>query len=198
MALFPGSAGCCWRPRTRRPGSVLDQAFVDAHCAGFDEYRPRTGESTGTRCWRPPGCDGTRSTASPRCCSASERTIVCWAMGLDPAPHAVATIGEVANLLLLRGMIGKPGAGVVPGARALQRPGRPDDGHLGEDARGVPGRALDASSASPPAQARLRHRRRDPRHARRAGARSSSAWAATSPRPRPTPRSPRRRCAAAR
>src|SRR5258708_31170829 len=44
----------------------------------------------------------------------SKRTIVCWAMGLTQHRHAVDTIGEITNLLLLRGMIGKPGAGVCP------------------------------------------------------------------------------------
>jgi molybdopterin-dependent oxidoreductase alpha subunit len=46
--------------------------------------------------------------------AASERTVVCWAMGLTQHTHAVATIGEITNVLLLRGMIGKPGAGVCP------------------------------------------------------------------------------------
>ena len=46
-------------------------------------------------------------------------------------------------------MIGKPGAGRVPGARALQRAGRPHDGDLGEDARGVPRRTGRPRSASP-------------------------------------------------
>ena len=62
----------------------------------------------------------------------------------------------------------------------------------------VPGRARRASSAStPPRRPRPRHgRRRIQRHARRAGARSSSRWAATSSRPRPdTERHRRRRCA---
>ena len=45
---------------------------------------------------------------------ASERTIVCWAMGLTQHRHAVATIQRCANVLLMRGMIGKPGAGVCP------------------------------------------------------------------------------------
>ncbi|HPZ96065.1 MAG TPA: molybdopterin dinucleotide binding domain-containing protein, partial [Mycobacterium sp.] len=40
--------------------------------------------------------------------------IVCWAMGLTQHTHAVATIGEITNVLLMRGMIGKPGAGVCP------------------------------------------------------------------------------------
>jgi len=39
---------------------------------------------------------------------------VCWAMGLTQHTHAVATIAEAVNLLLARGMIGKPGAGVCP------------------------------------------------------------------------------------
>ena len=46
--------------------------------------------------------------------AASRRTIVCWAMGLTQHTHAVATIAEITNVLLLRGMIGKPGAGVCP------------------------------------------------------------------------------------
>ncbi|MFE0421507.1 molybdopterin dinucleotide binding domain-containing protein, partial [Streptomyces sp. NPDC058953] len=45
---------------------------------------------------------------------ASERTVVCWAMGLTQHKHAVATIREVVNLLLLRGAVGRPGAGVCP------------------------------------------------------------------------------------
>ncbi|NEE47589.1 molybdopterin-dependent oxidoreductase, partial [Streptomyces sp. SID8455] len=45
---------------------------------------------------------------------ASERTIVCWAMGLTQHKHSVPTIREVVNFLLLRGNIGRPGAGVCP------------------------------------------------------------------------------------
>lgn len=45
---------------------------------------------------------------------ASRRTIVCWAMGLTQHKHAVATIREVVNFLLLRGNIGRTGAGVCP------------------------------------------------------------------------------------
>ncbi len=44
----------------------------------------------------------------------SERTIVCWAMGLTQHKNAVANIQEIVNLLLLRGQIGKPGAGACP------------------------------------------------------------------------------------
>jgi len=45
---------------------------------------------------------------------ASERTVACWAMGLTQHRHAVPMISEVTNVLLMRGMIGKPGAGLCP------------------------------------------------------------------------------------
>ncbi|MCA1556729.1 MAG: molybdopterin-dependent oxidoreductase, partial [Acidobacteria bacterium] len=44
----------------------------------------------------------------------SNRTIFCWAMGLTQHKNAVANIQEIVNLLLLRGQIGRPGAGVCP------------------------------------------------------------------------------------
>jgi len=40
--------------------------------------------------------------------------IACWAMGLTQHKHAVATIQEIVNLMLLRGNIGRPGAGLCP------------------------------------------------------------------------------------
>ena len=45
---------------------------------------------------------------------ASNKIIVCWAMGLTQHKHGVPTIREIVNFLLLRGNIGRPGAGVCP------------------------------------------------------------------------------------
>ena len=75
---------------------------------------------------------------------ASERTVVCWAMGLTQHKDAVGTIREIANTVLLRGSIGRPGAGAVSGAGPQQRAGRPHDGDL--RAAGAPrsSTALDA------------------------------------------------------
>lgn len=44
----------------------------------------------------------------------TDRIIICWAMGLTQHVHSVPTIAQVVNLLLLRGAIGKPGAGACP------------------------------------------------------------------------------------
>ncbi len=45
---------------------------------------------------------------------AHDRVIVCWAMGLTQHKNAVATIREIVSFLLLRGNIGRPGAGAAP------------------------------------------------------------------------------------
>ncbi|MCG6336365.1 molybdopterin-dependent oxidoreductase [Vibrio alginolyticus] len=44
----------------------------------------------------------------------AERVIMCWAMGLTQHRHSVPTIKEVANVQMLRGNVGKPGAGLSP------------------------------------------------------------------------------------
>lgn len=44
----------------------------------------------------------------------SPATIVCWGMGITQHRRSVATIQMLVNLLLVRGNIGKPGAGACP------------------------------------------------------------------------------------
>src|ERR1700756_4991777 len=114
MALFAGLGRLLLEADDRAPGTVIDQAFVDAHCAGFDEYRRRTTEIDFDTVYAASGIERRQLESVAAMLMASQRTVVCWAMGLTQHTHAVATIGEIANLLLLRGMIGKPGAGVCP------------------------------------------------------------------------------------
>ncbi|HEX5061106.1 MAG TPA: FdhF/YdeP family oxidoreductase [Kofleriaceae bacterium] len=44
----------------------------------------------------------------------AKAVIACWAMGITQHKHAVRTIHEIVNLMLLRGNIGRPGAGLCP------------------------------------------------------------------------------------
>ena len=44
----------------------------------------------------------------------SKSTICCWAMGLTQHKNSVATIQEIANVMLLGGHIGRDGAGLCP------------------------------------------------------------------------------------
>ncbi|WP_258292077.1 molybdopterin-dependent oxidoreductase, partial [Escherichia marmotae] len=44
----------------------------------------------------------------------SERSIFCWGMGITQHRHGTANVHMLANLLLARGQIGRPGAGLCP------------------------------------------------------------------------------------
>ncbi|MGB8510460.1 MAG: molybdopterin-dependent oxidoreductase, partial [Pyrinomonadaceae bacterium] len=99
---------------SRRPGEVLDRKFIEEKTSGFDEFM-RALESTGWdeivgEC----GVSRELMTEAAHVFIESRRTIVCWAMGLTQHKNAVANIQEIVNLLLLRGQIGRPGAGACP------------------------------------------------------------------------------------
>src|SRR5882757_6604937 len=114
MALFAGLGRLLLEADDAAPGTVLDREFIAAHCAGFDEYQARTRAVDIDTVLAATGIDRAQLELVAKMMMASQRTIVCWAMGLTQHQHAVPTISEVSNLLLMRGMIGKPGAGLCP------------------------------------------------------------------------------------
>lgn len=114
MALFAGLGKLMFEAEDRTPGSVLDHDFIAQHCAGFDDYERRTRSVDIDAVTDATGIDRQQLERIADILIASQRTVFCWAMGLTQQRHAVATIGEATNILLMRGMIGKPGAGVCP------------------------------------------------------------------------------------
>ncbi|WP_431235988.1 FdhF/YdeP family oxidoreductase (plasmid) [Mycolicibacterium psychrotolerans] len=114
MALFAGLGRLLLEAEDAAPGTVLDRDFISAHCAGFEEYEERTRAVEFNTVTEATGIDRQQLERVAGMLITSKRTVFCWAMGLTQQRHAVATIGEAVNLLLIRGMIGKPGAGVCP------------------------------------------------------------------------------------
>ncbi|WP_053912620.1 FdhF/YdeP family oxidoreductase [Streptomyces sp. SCSIO 75703] len=93
---------------------AVDEAFVSEHTHGFEDFAKAAREADWEETLRATGLSREDIEATLRMVLASERTIVCWAMGLTQHKHSVPTIREVVNFLLLRGNIGRPGAGVCP------------------------------------------------------------------------------------
>ncbi|ETT29098.1 putative formate dehydrogenase oxidoreductase protein [Rhodococcus aetherivorans] len=114
MALFQGLGRLLFEAEDAAPGTVIDRAFVEAHCAGFDDYERHVRAVDLGTVLEATGLSEAQLRSTARDLATSQRTVACWAMGLTQHTHAVATIAEAVNLLLLRGMIGKPGAGVCP------------------------------------------------------------------------------------
>ena len=114
LAMFAGVNKILLERETEAPGTVFDHEFIDAYCDGFVD-----------------ACEGWRALEWPDIEAASglsrqqieafatdvmtaNSVIVCWAMGITQHRNAVATIREIVNFLLLRGNIGRPGAGPSP------------------------------------------------------------------------------------
>lgn len=114
MALFAGLGRLLLDAEERAPGTVVDREFIGQYCSGFDEYRRRTRDIDLEVVSAATGIERAQLERVAEMLATSQRTVLCWAMGLTQHSHAVATIGEATNVLLLRGMIGKPGAGVCP------------------------------------------------------------------------------------
>ncbi|MGM1057822.1 FdhF/YdeP family oxidoreductase [Saccharothrix sp. Mg75] len=93
---------------------AVDREFVEAHTDGFDAYAASVRDLDWDAVDRATGLPRAQVEGFARLLAGSRRTIFCWAMGLTQHRHAVATIREIANVALLRGMIGKPGAGLCP------------------------------------------------------------------------------------
>lgn len=97
-----------------RPGTVLDKTFIEESCASFPEFARALKHTSWDEIIEGSGVSREEMRAAAEIMMRSRKTIACWAMGLTQHRNAVATIQEIVNLLLLRGQIGKPGAGVCP------------------------------------------------------------------------------------
>ncbi|MEU9181175.1 FdhF/YdeP family oxidoreductase [Streptomyces sp. NPDC048550] len=93
---------------------ATDEAFIRQHTHGYEELAAAAEEADWAETLTATGLTRPEIEQALAMILASKRTIVCWAMGLTQHKHSVATIREVVNLLLLRGNIGRPGAGVCP------------------------------------------------------------------------------------
>ncbi|MCX5148335.1 MULTISPECIES: FdhF/YdeP family oxidoreductase [unclassified Streptomyces] len=93
---------------------ATDEAFIREHTHGYEELAAAAEEADWAETLTATGLTRPEIEQALAMILASKRTIVCWAMGLTQHKHSVATIREVVNLLLLRGNIGRPGAGVCP------------------------------------------------------------------------------------
>jgi molybdopterin-dependent oxidoreductase alpha subunit len=96
------------------PDTVLDHAFIDEHTHGYQEFAAAARATDWDEVQRATGLDQDQIDKLLALVLDAKSIVVCWAMGLTQHKHSVPTIREVVNFLLLRGNIGRPGAGVCP------------------------------------------------------------------------------------
>ncbi|GHH74014.1 formate dehydrogenase [Streptomyces sulfonofaciens] len=93
---------------------AVDEEFVGTYTHGYEEFAAAARTADWDETLAATGLERSAIERALRMVLESRRTVVCWAMGLTQHKHAVPTIREVVNFLLLRGNVGRPGAGVCP------------------------------------------------------------------------------------
>ncbi|HEY4153096.1 MAG TPA: FdhF/YdeP family oxidoreductase [Pseudolysinimonas sp.] len=114
MALMQAVSKRILDAEAAAPGTVLDHAFITEHCSGLEDFTAHLADLNDDEVAAATGITAAEIDDVAKRYLNAERVIITWAMGLTQHRKAVDTLKEIINLLLLRGNIGKPGAGASP------------------------------------------------------------------------------------
>ena len=92
----------------------LDVDFIARHCSGFDAFAADLRAQPWAQLVEESGVDLQQIHALADIYCRGQRVIATWGMGLTQHKHAMANVQMLSNLLMMRGQIGKPGAGLCP------------------------------------------------------------------------------------
>ena len=114
MALVQAMEQLLLTEEEKSPGSVFDPDFVEKKTEGYlpfiEHLRKQNLQDLAVRA----GVELSQIKEAVDLLKNKKKIIACWAMGLTQHENAVDTIKEIVNLLLLKGSIGRPGAGTCP------------------------------------------------------------------------------------
>ncbi|MEA9984515.1 FdhF/YdeP family oxidoreductase [Subtercola sp. RTI3] len=114
MALLQAVAKRVLEAEDRAPGTVLDHEFLAEYTLGLEELKAHLIDLDEADVLTATGLASAEIDELAARYIAADRTIITWAMGLTQQKKAVETLRDLINLLLLRGNIGRPGAGASP------------------------------------------------------------------------------------
>lgn len=114
VALLKAILKLLWQKEQERPGTVFDNEFIEAKTTGLQQLLEHLQHYDTRSLIGQSGVAEAKVQGAVEMIAAKKKIIVCWAMGLTQHKNAVDNIREIVNLLLLKGSIGKPGAGTCP------------------------------------------------------------------------------------
>jgi molybdopterin-dependent oxidoreductase alpha subunit len=114
LALFAGVNKSLLEREESAPGTIFDHPFIEKYCDGFAEACAAWRQLEWSVLEMQSGLSRAQIEEFASDAVAAKSIIVCWAMGITQHRNAVATIREMVNYLLLRGNIGRSGAGPSP------------------------------------------------------------------------------------
>jgi molybdopterin-dependent oxidoreductase alpha subunit len=100
--------------RAKDNPEILDQEFIASKTAGFDAFKADIDAQNIDELVARTGLEEKDIDQLVDMVASSSKIITCWGMGLTQHVNGVDNIRELVNLLLVKGSIGKPGAGTCP------------------------------------------------------------------------------------
>ncbi len=114
MALLKALGLLMLEAEEKNPGTVFDHDFIEHHTSDVGPYLQSLKQYNLDDLAMACGVPLPQIRAAANLLIQHKKIIACWAMGLTQHKNAVDTIKEIVNILLLKGSIGKPGAGTCP------------------------------------------------------------------------------------
>ena len=93
---------------------VIDHAFIREHTDGIDGLRADIAATSWDDIVQVSGLSRDDIEAAAKVYARAERVILCYGMGMTQHRFGVRNVQQMANLMLLRGNIGRRGAGIAP------------------------------------------------------------------------------------
>ncbi|SJN09327.1 Putative formate dehydrogenase oxidoreductase protein [Halomonas citrativorans] len=93
---------------------LLDRSFIAEHTVGFEALKSDIENTDWDTIIRRSGLPREQIEALTDTYASAENVIFCYGMGITQHRHGTEAIQQMANLLLLRGNMGRPGAGICP------------------------------------------------------------------------------------
>ena len=100
--------------REAMTGGVLDHAFIAEHTTGFEALAQSLRAESWALLEEESGLTEAQLRAAGDVYIGARSVIACWGMGITQHKHAVDTIQAIVSLLMMRGNIGREGAGPCP------------------------------------------------------------------------------------
>ncbi|WP_336081940.1 FdhF/YdeP family oxidoreductase [Nocardia sp. SSK8] len=113
FALLRGMAKAVLEQAASDP-HALDQQFIERYTHGFEEYRAAVAATPWSLIEEQSALTEAEVREAARVYGEADRSIISWCLGVTQHEHGVDTIREIVNLLLLRGNLGREGAGPSP------------------------------------------------------------------------------------
>jgi molybdopterin-dependent oxidoreductase alpha subunit len=114
MAVLKGIMKVMLERERADPGTVFDHEFIEQRTEGIDEFIASLDAVSWSDILEASGFTRDQIDGAANMIVSAGNIITCWAMGLTQHREAVATIQDIVNFHLLRGQIGRPGAGLCP------------------------------------------------------------------------------------